>query len=154
VRTGFFNPWYLLTVLTVTAQFAVLYSVSVLAGVLWRSAGLASLLTLGLWGASSAVVGVKHALAQGLFEIFGGDDAPRWLVSTVDVLYGILPKTADLKTFNTLFLARSHLSPEALKRTFADALPPVDWVFSLGTTAAFAVVMLALACWVFQRRDH
>ena len=30
----------------------------------------------------------------------------------------------------------------------------VDWAFSAGTTAAFTVATLGVACWLFRRRDY
>jgi ABC-type transport system involved in multi-copper enzyme maturation permease subunit len=149
LRTGFSNPAFLLCVLTVTAQFGVLYTVSTLAGVLTRSSGVASLATLCVWGLSSVVVNTRQVLPA----MFGQSKPPGWLGRTLDTLYTILPKTTDIAHVNSHFLSRSHLSPEALRRTLPD-LPRVDWLHSLGTTAAFAALMLGLAVWVFRRRDY
>lgn len=148
LRSGFHNPAFLLCVVTVTAQFAVLYTVSVAVGVLTRSAGLASLATLLVWGLSSTVVNTRRTLPL----LAGRDGAPDWLVRTLDVLYAVLPKTADIAQANARFLSRSHLSPEAMRRVLPD-LPAVEWGYSLSTTFAFAAVMLALAVFVFRRRD-
>jgi hypothetical protein len=64
------------------------------------------------------------------------------------------PKTSDLTSLNDYFLSRSHLSEAAYQRAFAGQIPKVDWLWSLGTTAAFTAAMLALAIWLFRRRDY
>ena len=148
--TGYANPWFLLSAATIVLMFAVLYSVSVLAGVLTRSSGLAALAALGVWGLSGIVVGLHHTIRMMLF----GVDLPRWLVRTIEILYAVLPKTRDIAILNTYALARSHLSPEAFARTFGRELPPVDWVMSLGSTAIFTACTLAAAAWFFARRDY
>ena len=76
-----------------------------------------------------------------------------WLVTTVEAAYTVLPKIKDLDAMNRLALSQGHLSDHARARSFGQ-LPEIDWVFSLGTTAAFTAVMLGLAVWLFRRRDY
>ena len=64
-----------------------------------------------------------------------------------------MPKTSDISSLNTVFLSRSHLSPAAYQRLSALHVPEVDWWMAGGTTAAFVALMLALAAWLFHRRD-
>lgn len=149
LRTGVSSPAFLLCIFSLLAVFAVLYSVSVLVGILTRSSGLASLTALGVWGASSLVVSIRHNIET----LFPNAETPRSLKIAVEVLYTILPKVRDLGHLNTLVLSRSQLSPEAFGSSQFQMLPEIDWVFSLGTTALFTAVMLALACWWFWRRD-
>ena len=150
LRTQYFSPWFLCTVVTVTAMFAVLHSVAVLVGVVTRSGGLSALAAIGLWAVSSAVVGIR----QGLKTMFRGEEVPASLQTALDVAYYILPKTRDLGSLNGVFLSRSHLSPQAAERVLPDEFLQVDWTFSICTTALFTVVMLALASAYFRRRDY
>lgn len=150
LRTGYANPWFLATVVTITATFAVIYSVAVLIGVLTRSATVAALVALFVWGTSGTIVAIRN----GLKFLYMNQAVPAWVQNTLDVLYGLAPKTADLGSLNVYFLSRSHLSEAAYQRAFAGQLPKVDWLWSLGTTAAFTAVMLALAVWALKRRDY
>ena len=80
-------------------------------------------------------------------------EQPPWLTRAMDTLYAILPKTGEIGDLNRMLLARSHLSEGALARIGLAKLPHIDPWFSFGTTAAFVAVVLALACWMFRRRD-
>ncbi|MBN1420222.1 MAG: ABC transporter permease subunit [Planctomycetes bacterium] len=150
VRTHLTTPWFLFSAVTLMATFAVLYSVSVLAGVLTRSSGLSALAAIGVWWVSSIIVDLRHQLRM----FFTGADPPRALERAFDIAYAILPKTKDLGHLNTFALSRAQLSPDAFARTVGEVLPRIDWVYSLGTTAAFTAAMLALACWRFSRKDY
>ncbi len=149
VRIGYWNPWFLLSIATIVLTFAVLYSVSVLTGVLTRSAGLSAMIALGVWAVSGIIVGFHHSIRMALF----GAELPDWTIKALDVCYAVLPKTTDLKLLSTYALSHSYLSPGMYARTFAKELPNVDWTFSLGTTAAFTAAMLILAAWRFKRAD-
>ena len=72
IGSGYTNPWFLVSILTVTAGFAVIYSVSVLIGVLTRSAGISALVAIGLWWFSNTLVG-----AAGRFRSGAADGNPR-----------------------------------------------------------------------------
>jgi ABC-type transport system involved in multi-copper enzyme maturation permease subunit len=154
IRTSFWSPWFLATILTVTGTFAVLYSVAVLFGVLTRSGALSALLSIAVWGVSGLIVGGRQTVR--MLVDSGDEKVPAAITKGIDILYAIFPKTKDLDALNTLFLLRSHLSPNALER-LRRRMPreafDIDWGYSLGTTAAFAAVMLALAVWRFRRRD-
>jgi ABC-type transport system involved in multi-copper enzyme maturation permease subunit len=150
LRTGFYNPWFLACTLTVAATFAVVYSVSVLFGVLTRSTVVSALLAVGVWWLSALMVNARHSVKT----VFRGQDIPRGIEVTLEGIYTVLPKTPDLGHLNTLFLARSHLSEAAYQRIIGPIMPDVRWGFSLGSTALFVAVMLGLSIWIFHRRDH
>ncbi len=157
--SGYSNPWFLGTIATMTACFAVLYSVAVLTGVRTRTGGISALAALAVWFLSSSVATARQLLGLGLFATESAATAeiaesPAWVKQLVEVLYTVLPKIKDFDHLNTLLLGRAHLSEGARARLFRDEmLPNVDWVLSLGTTAAFTAVMLALAVHAFRRRD-
>jgi len=147
VGAGFFNPSFLLCALTMTAIFAVLQSASVLFGLLTRSSNIAAVGALGIWGASTVVGGLHHGSGV-LFRAYPNVRA------ALEAAYLALPKLADLASLNTVFLARSHLSEEARSVSLGSGVPEIDWPVSAGTTVAFTVVLLALAAWMFRRRDY
>lgn len=146
IGSGYASPWFLASIPTMVFAFAVLYAVSVLVGVLTRSAGIATLVALAVWFLSSIVAGLRAVPATEL-------GLPKWVADAVALSYAVLPKLEDLDTLTTTLLARAHLSDAARARMFSQ-LPEVDWWFSLGTTTLFAAAVLALAVWVFRRRDH
>ena len=148
LRTGYWSPHFLLTIFTMVAQFAVIYSIATLVGLWSRSAGLSALIAVGVWMIAGAV-----ATARQLSKGFGMFKMPEWLDRGLETIYTILPKTSDLSAMNTVFLAKAWLSPEARARVMLSDPPHIDYAFSFGTTAAFTVAMLALACWLFRRRD-
>jgi len=147
IRTGYASPYFLGTALVATALFAVLYAVGTLFGVLFRSAPVAGLLTIGVWWISSSIVTVKNML-----QFTGADEAPEWLREGIDILYVLAPATSDFGVLNSKILARSQLSDEARQRLFA-SVQEVDWALSFGSTAVFTLVVLAFAVTVFRRRD-
>lgn len=152
IRTGYFNPWFLASIATITGAFAVIYSVAVLMGVLTRSTGVSALVAIGVWWISSSVVTAKYAVEQMLGR--ESEQIPGSLRTAVDVAYKVLPKVKDFDFLTVEFLSRSHLSEQAYQRTFAGQIPDdIDWTFSLGTTALFTAAMLGLAMWRFARRD-
>ena len=150
LRTGYSSPWFLASILTVTAIFAVVHSVAVLAGVLTRSGTISALLAIGVWGVSSTLVFIR----DGIDLLYAGQMVPAWAKSLLNVLYAIAPKTLDLASLNTYFLSHSHLSESAYQRSFAGTIPKVEWGYSIGTTAIFTAVMLGLAMWTFRRKDY
>ncbi len=148
-RAGWWDPSFLWLVAVAGGTFAVVYAVSVLVGVLFKSGTLAALLSLGLWAISSIANQARTALAA-----FGeaGEPVPSWVRDGVEIVYWMLPKTHDLG-----ILARKIVAPDSAARVseeFAHALAGVDHAASLGSTAAFAAAMLAAACLAFWRKDY
>ena len=147
-RTGHWAPHFLLTIVTTSAQFAVLYSVAVLVGVWSRSSGLSALAAIGTWMLSGAIASVRQlSHAGGIVKL------PSLLERGLEVVYWVVPKTSDVGAMNQQALAQAWLSPEARARIGLAGLPHVDYALSLGTTVAFAALMLGVACWLFRRRD-
>ena len=148
LRTGHWNPYFPLTILTLGFFFAVIYSVSVLMAVLTRSFAASCFVTLGLWGVCTAV-GTWHA--RMVAPSIDPPD-PMW-ASVARFLNLLLPNTADLGRLNVELLAKGNLGGEAASKALENA-PPVDTGLVLLTSALFAVVMIALACAKFSKRDY
>ena len=147
LRTGAWSFWFLLSIPILLAQFAVAYSVAVLVGVVTRSAGVAALASLALWMVSGVIVGLRHQLREGQFEL------PGWADQTFETLYAVLPKTADLALLGKYWISKSSQLTEVFAKEMLENVAVVDWGYSLGTTAAFLAAVLGLASWLFSRRD-
>ncbi len=147
-RTGHWNPYFPLTILVLAFSFAVLYSVSVLMGILTRSFGVSCFVTIGFWAVCATV-----GRAQFFITSPDGLDAPRSVAGLVRFLYLLLPKTFDLGMLNNRLSLRGNLGDSLDGSMFAQ-VPPVDTTLVLGTSGLFALLMLALAGWAFAKRDY
>jgi hypothetical protein len=121
LRTGHWNFYFPLTILTLTFFFAVLYSVSVLVGVLTRSHATAAVMTLLTWLACYGVGRARiHYLSP---EGVGGSPG---VVRSVKIAHMILPKTSDLSLMNQLLVSRGGV-PDVAGDIVPDWLPPLPY---------------------------
>lgn len=152
-RSGYYNYGFLVSILVLVTLFAVLYSFSVLMGVLTRSTIATILLTIGLWFFSFLV-----AQGHGLFNTSGLIHAPPAVGKTFEKARLFLPRTSELGAVATYYIAMGNLGPEmkALldsREETSNLQKPDFWSLGL-SSGGFIVVMLGLACWVFSRRDY
>lgn len=147
-RSGWWNPGYLGCILVVFAFFAVLHAVSVLVGVAARSAVAPILATLGTW-CVCFFLGVWHELSDG--ELLGA--LPEGVTRGFKALYLVLPKAFDVVRVSTWFLMRGR-NPAGVLAQDLEMDRHLDFALVLGSSGAFIAVVLALACWVFSRRDY
>lgn len=154
VRSGFWDPTFLLVVPGLMFSFAILYAFSTLVAVLTRSAIAAMLLTIGLafflW-----LVG----FAKGVADEFRarpdkGKDGPAWLYTTADLLNDTMPRYKDVDKIQTRLVARATMTI-ADQRTLAvaDRTAEPSWAGSVGVSLAFIALWLGLACWRLETRD-
>lgn len=150
VRSGFWDPTFLVLIPTLTFTFAILYAVSVLVGVVTRSPIVAMLATIGamffFW-----LVGVGKQFVEERRNT--GGDASGWLVTVVDTLNAVLPRYKDLDTITSKLIAEGTLTPAEMRMVGLASLDYPSWGVTFGMSFAFIAVMLSLACWVFNRRD-
>lgn len=147
-RSGWWNPGYLGCILVVTAFFAVLHAVAVLVGVVSRSAVAPILATLGTW-IFCFFLGVWHELSDG--ELLGA--LPDPMTRLLKGLYVVLPKAFDVVRVSTWFIMRGR-SPVGILAQDLEMDRHLDFTVVLGSSGAFVAIVLALACWVFSRRDY
>lgn len=147
-RSGWWNPGYLGCILVVTAFFAVLHAVSVLVGVVSKSAVAPILATLGTW-TFCFFLGVWHELSDG--DLLGA--LPDQVTRAMKGLYLVLPKAFDVVRVSTWFIMRGR-SPLGRLAENLEMDRHLDFAVVLGSSGAFIAVVLALACWVFSRRDY
>jgi ABC-type transport system involved in multi-copper enzyme maturation permease subunit len=154
LRSGIWAPGFLLTVFVLTFFFAILYSVSVLFGVLTRSAIVSILLTCFAW-AFLWVVGVTyHSLDEVKDVPTIRKSIPDWVYTTTNVVHFVLPRTKDLDILTTQLLSRQVLTEGDIRRQRLDRPLAVSWGESLTVSGVFIALMLGLACWRFSTRDY
>jgi ABC-type transport system involved in multi-copper enzyme maturation permease subunit len=153
IRSGVWNPEFLLVIPILTFTFAILYSLSTMLGVLTRSAIVAILLTC-LFAAFLYVVG----FAKSTLDLVRADpklkeEVPTWVVWTVDGLNNCLPRYKDLDKLTTKLLASSTLTPGEIRSTAMNRLEYPSWGSAIGVSLGFIVLMLVLASLRFVTRD-
>ena len=128
VKTGIWSKTFLISIATSIFIFAVLLSVVVLIGVLFESAALATMITVGLMIMSPIL-----AQTSTMLRLLSSE----WSRQLWRTLYYALPKVYDL----------GKMTLDAIQsQTFEGYMP-------IWTSALFGVVMLSAALAVFARRD-
>jgi hypothetical protein len=148
LRMGHWNFYFPLTILTLTFFFAVLYSVSVLVGVMTRSHATAAVMTLLTWLACYSVGRARiHYLSP---EGVGGSPV---VVKSVKVAHALLPKTSDLSIMNQLLVSKGGMRDVAGDMA-PEWLPPIQYGTVFLSSALFAFLMITLACAKFSKNDY
>lgn len=172
------SPGVVLALPSLLVFFALLLAVSVCTGVITRSAPAAMLVTVTYW-AILFLVGIMHqqSVASRLREENVGKPRPTSVVDALrgrrpgvdgpqrpgsafhrstagrvaDGLYAVLPHTEDLDTMVDRQLMRDF----AIGGRFRMLVESGDfsWRSGIGLTILHAAAYLAVACWVFARRD-
>lgn len=151
VRSGSWNPSFLLVIPVLTFSFAILYAVSVVVAVYTRSAIAAILVTLAFMLALFVFGLVKSFFDEN--KVLGIFDLPEWSYTLVDTLNNVLPRYKDLDRLTTRLVTDST-------RTVGDArlqgllIDYPSWTGTIGVSLAFIAVMLGLAAWRFVKRDY
>ncbi len=128
VKTGIWSKTFLVSIATSVFIFAVLLSVVVLIGVLFESAALATMITVGLMIMSPIL-----AQTSTMLRLLSSE----WSRQIWRTLYYALPKVYDL----------GKMTLDAIQsQTFEGYMP-------IWTSALFGVVMMSAALAVFARRD-
>jgi ABC-type transport system involved in multi-copper enzyme maturation permease subunit len=151
LRSGLWNPKFLLLIPLLTFAFGILYSVSTLIAVLTRSAVAALLVTL-------AFSGLLWIIAYAYNEIDRirntpvKDILPEWVYTTADVVNGVLPRTRDLDVITTKLIADVMTDNDKQKYSSALLSYP-NWGETFGVSVVWIAALLGLACWRFSRKD-
>ncbi len=127
-KTGIWTPQFLVAIAATVFLFCVLLSVVFLVGVLFDSTALATMVPVALM-IMSPILAQEKTVVKLL--------SSEWARTAWRALYHALPKVFDIDRM-TLNIVRRE---------------PVESWLPIWTTAAFAVVVLALAVWRFERRD-
>ena len=127
-KTGIWSKSFLLSIVTTIFVFAVLLTVVVLVGVLFESAALATMITVGLMILSPILA--QTSTVNRLLS-------SEWSRQLWNSIYYALPKVYDMGKMTLDMIARGKF----------DSWMPI-W-----SSAMFAVVVLGTALFVFQKRD-
>jgi hypothetical protein len=150
MKTGIWAPGYLLAWPLLVLQFAGLYTASVVAATCTRNATASLFAALGCW---IICLGVNSS-RDSLKVVEGAPSHPRITRMAIETSYWILPKPLDL----------SKMLDQAVKASdhFANSADPEEDVtggrlgiaLSLGSSLAFAVVMLGIAAHQLSTTDY
>ncbi len=128
LKTGVWTPQFLLAITSTVFLFSVLLTVVFLTGVLFESAALATMIPVALM-----IISPILAQEKTVVKLLSSD----WARAVWKGLYQVLPKVFDI----------GHITLNLVRRE------PVESWMPVATSAAFAIVVLALALWHFERRD-
>lgn len=149
VRTGHFDPRFLVVVPAVTFTFALLYAFSTLVGVFTRSAIAAILLTVGFAFFLYIVGAVKSRSDRA--KLLEQNWAPVAHQIIDGVNYG-LPRYKDLDKITTKIIAEGTLAPIQM-RIVSKVIEFPSWYGTIGLSLGWIALMLALASWRVHTRD-
>ncbi len=160
-RAGWFDARFLVMPVAAAGLFAILYSVSVLAGVIFETPVVSVLLSIGFWlfckfarEAKFISTTLSFAKSQGAGGPGTGDfRVPERVQTALDVVYAILPKPTDVGNSLDKFISEGRMGAEMAK-VHAEFFAPIDPLFVVWSSAAFVAAVLAGACFVFSRRDY
>lgn len=153
VRSGFWDPSFLLAVPVLTFTFAVLYALSTLVAVFTRSAIAAMLMTVG-FAFFLFVFGQIKAASDDALADAGPDARPSALKEyVVDLGHNALPRTRELDQLIRRAITAGTLTPAARKVLVqTEDTPPL--AVTVGVSLFHIAWMLGLSCWWFSRRDY
>lgn len=151
VRSGYWDPSFLLVIPALTFTFAVVYAVSTLVAVLTRSAIASILISVGFMFGMWVIGG----FVKGFFDrnkVTQQVNLPEWSYTLVDTLNNILPRYKDLDKLTTKLIADANL-PTGLSRLLGLLVEFPSFGGAVGVSLAFIALMLGLASWRFVKRD-
>lgn len=134
-KTQVVNPRFLLAGAIIFLVIAVLLAFAFLVGVFTSSTAVSIMATYGIF---------LFGLMLAAHENIAAAVSKEWQAWLIETLYWVFPKTAELGQAVAAFVGGSEL-PERILRV----LSPAPFV----TTAAFGVACLALASWLFTRKE-
>ena len=135
-KTHVVHPRFFVAGALILFVIAVLLAFAFLVGVITSSTGVSIMTTYGLF--FFALMLVSH-------DRIAAAVSKEWQAWVVQTLYWIIPKTAELGVAVVSFVSSAQM-PERITQSLN--LPAI-----FATTGAFGVVSLALASWLFQRKE-
>lgn len=134
-KTQVVNPRFFLAGAIILFVIATLLAFAFLVGVVTSSTAVSIMTTYGLF--FFAVMLVAHERIEAAVS-------KEWQARLINTLYWVIPKTAELGQAVVAFVAG-----DAVPERVAAVLTPAPFL----STAAFGIVCLALAAWLFQRKE-
>lgn len=134
-KTGVMHGRFLLAGAIIMLVIATLLAFAFLVGVFTSSTAVSIMTTYGIFIFSAALVG---------HENYAAAVSKEWQAWLINGMYWVFPKTAELAQAVVAFVGGAEL-PERMTRV----LTPAPFL----TTAAFGIGCLALASWLFTRKE-
>lgn len=135
-KTGVANPRFLLGGTIIFLVIAVLLAFAFLIGVVTSSTAVSIMTTYGVF---------FFGLMLAAHDKIAAAVSKEWQAWTIETLYWIFPKTAELGQAVVAFVDGGAALPERV----LNVLTPAPFL----TTAAFGIVCLTLASWLFTRKE-
>jgi ABC-type transport system involved in multi-copper enzyme maturation permease subunit len=175
LRTNMWGTGFLLSIFVLTFQFALYYAVSTLFGVLSRSPIVAILMTCLFWFVFAFVIGYGYywldltrkfrdmmevqTLAQGQEmpskEMLPEKTFPDAVYTTADIIHFLTPHLNDLDTLTDKWILEDVTPRESPQRKAAEKkFAGFRWTEAISVTSIYIVVLLAVSCWWFARKDY
>jgi ABC-type transport system involved in multi-copper enzyme maturation permease subunit len=151
LRSGNWNPTFLLSIPIITFTFAVLYAVSTLVAVLTRSA-IAAILITAVFMVLMWAVGFAKTLSDGArILVTKEEDKQRTVFTVIDVTNAVLPRYNDVLKLNSLTMTDAYCTQSVAKAS-RRAVPP-SWTAATGLSVTYMLAFLGLSDWRFSTRD-
>jgi ABC-type transport system involved in multi-copper enzyme maturation permease subunit len=152
VRSGVWNPKFLLAIPLLVFSFGVLYAVSVLTSILTRSAVVSILVTC-VFAGFLYILGQLYTAYDTLNNTPGlKEEIPGWVHTTAQIVHGVLPRTKDIDKI-TSKLIEEVMTESDQRRNLLHLVSYPSWGAALGVSTAWILVLLGLAGWRFLSRD-
>lgn len=151
VRSGYWDPSFLMVIPALTFTFAVVYAVSTVVAVFTRSAIASILISVGFMFGMWVIGG----FIKGFFDrnkVTQQVNLPEWSYTLVDTLNNILPRYKDLDKLTTKLIADANL-PTGLSRLLGLLVEFPSFGGAVSVSLIFIILMLGLASWRFVKRD-
>jgi ABC-type transport system involved in multi-copper enzyme maturation permease subunit len=134
-KTGVMNPRFLLAGSIIFLIIAVLLAFAFLIGVITSSTAVSIMTSYGIF---------FFGLMLAAHDRIAAAVSKEWQAWLIETLYWIFPKSAELGQAVVAFVGGEQLPAKVL-----EALSPAPFI----TTAAFGVVCLVLASWLFTKKE-
>lgn len=134
-KTGVMHGRFLIGGLIIMLVIATLLAFAFLVGVVTSSTAVSIMTTYGIFIFSAALVG---------HENYAAAVSKEWQAWLINGMYWVFPKTAELAQAVVAFVGASQLPSR-----MTNVLTPAPFL----TTAAFGIGCLALASWLFTRKE-
>ena len=134
-KTHVVHPRFFVAGAMILFVIATLLAFAFLVGVITSSTAVSIMTSYGLFFFALMLVGHDRIAAA---------VSKEWQATLINTLYWIIPKTAEIGG-----AVVAYVSGNAVPEKISALLTPMPFI----TTAAFGLISLALACWVFQRKE-
>lgn len=152
LRSGHWDPSFLIVIPVLTFTFAILYAVSTLVAVFTKSPIAAMLISVG-FAVFLYIVGQVKTIFDRL-KVEASDNIPEWAFTLVDTINNVLPRYKDLDKLTSKLIGEGTLTAGESRMFGIAQMDYPSWTGTFGVSLIFIAIMLALSCWRFSKRDY